>query len=236
MRKRIQAMELAKYNPPLMKLLFQGSIRSFLFFHPNRNKFLGAKDDFKLIENTGTTILVHKKRSEHYMEREGGHPSNKDSVGKKKDGKKSRRSTHNKTSKECKQKKEVGRQQSSLVQVDSDIVARCHIYARIKRVFSPTFKVHFTWLEPNPTDEDEIAWVDVELPIAYGTNKHGGFDTSEMFGMFAYEVSWEKGVRGSYKIFPKKGEVWALYKDWDISWSCDPEKHKPYKCDIVELK
>ncbi|KAG9457549.1 hypothetical protein H6P81_002057 [Aristolochia fimbriata] len=108
-------------------------------------------------------------------------------------------------------------------------------YARIKRVFSTTFKVQFTWLEPNPTNEDEFAWVKEELPIACGTYKHGDSDTSEMLGMFAYVVSWEKGVRGSYKIFPRKGEVWALYKDWDISWSCDPEKHQTFKYDIVEV-
>ncbi|XP_068664160.1 uncharacterized protein [Aristolochia californica] len=108
-------------------------------------------------------------------------------------------------------------------------------YACIKKVFLPKFKVQFTWLEPNPTNEDETAWNEVELPIACGIFKHGDSDTSEMQGMFSYVVSWEKGARGSYKIFPKKGEVWALYKDWDISWSSDPGKHKKFKYEIVEV-
>ncbi|XP_068660516.1 uncharacterized protein [Aristolochia californica] len=108
-------------------------------------------------------------------------------------------------------------------------------YARIKKVFLPNFKVQFTWLEPNPTNKDEIAWNEVELPIACGIFKHGDSDTSVVQSMFSYVVSWEKVARGSYKIFPRKGDVWALYKDWDISWSSDPGKHKKFKYEIVEV-
>ncbi|KAI8012670.1 hypothetical protein LOK49_LG06G03184 [Camellia lanceoleosa] len=39
-------------------------------------------------------------------------------------------------------------------------------YARIKKVFSPGFRLKITWLEPDPDDEDEIKWVEKGLPVS----------------------------------------------------------------------
>ncbi|KAK4851362.1 hypothetical protein QYF36_014507 [Acer negundo] len=36
--------------------------------------------------------------------------------------------------------------------------------------------------------------------------------------------------RSSCLIYPKKGEIWALFRDWHIKWSDNPEKHElPYQ-------
>ena len=32
-------------------------------------------------------------------------------------------------------------------------------------------------------------------------------------------VKWNKGKRGSIQIFPKKGDVWALYTNWSPEWN-----------------
>lgn len=36
-------------------------------------------------------------------------------------------------------------------------------------------------------------------------------------------------------IYPRKGDIWALFKDWSISWSSDPELHREYKFEFVEV-
>jgi hypothetical protein len=42
--------------------------------------------------------------------------------------------------------------------------------------------------------------------------------------------------RGSYLIYPQKGETWALFKDWEVKWSSEPEKHRPpYRFEFVEV-
>lgn len=109
-------------------------------------------------------------------------------------------------------------------------------YARIKKVFTP-FKLQMNWLEADPEDESENQWCNAELPVACGKYINGGNEETEDRLMFSHQVKSTKGPgRGSYLIYPGKGEAWALYKDWDIKWNSDPEKHKPpYRYEFVEV-
>ncbi|KAI8533687.1 hypothetical protein RHMOL_Rhmol10G0028300 [Rhododendron molle] len=65
------------------------------------------------------------------------------------------------------------------------------------------------------------------------------YDTNEGMPRFyarIRKVQFQKGSeKCSYLIYPRKGEIWALFKDWDISWSSDPENHKKYQYEIVEV-
>ncbi|KAL5768383.1 hypothetical protein ACOSP7_014935 [Xanthoceras sorbifolium] len=110
-------------------------------------------------------------------------------------------------------------------------------YARIKKVFSPSFKLQITWLEPDPDDESENDWCDVDLPVACGKFMNGSSEGTEDRLMFSHQISCIRGAgRSSYLIYPKKGETWALFRDWDMKWSSDPEKHKPpYRYEFVEV-
>lgn len=109
-------------------------------------------------------------------------------------------------------------------------------YARIRKVFSPGFRLRITWLEPHLEDPDKINWFNGDLPIGCGKFIQG--ETQEAIDLvsFSHQVQFQKGSeRCSYLIYPRKGETWALFKDWDISWSSDPENHKKYQYEIVEV-
>ncbi|RLM86036.1 uncharacterized protein C2845_PM04G08330 [Panicum miliaceum] len=109
-------------------------------------------------------------------------------------------------------------------------------YARIKQVYSPNFMLRFTSLEHDPLYDAEKAWSSKELPVACGSFRLGRTILIEDTKMFSHVVSWTKGrKRNSYEIYPKKGEVWALFKGWDISWSSDSHDHRPYDYDVVEI-
>ncbi|KAK2640700.1 hypothetical protein Ddye_028495 [Dipteronia dyeriana] len=110
-------------------------------------------------------------------------------------------------------------------------------YARIKKVFSPGFKLQITWLEPDPDDEGENDWCDVDLPVACGKFTNGKSEGNEDLLMFSHQVSFIRGAgRNSCLIYPKRGETWALFRDWDIKWSDNPEEHQPpYEYDFVEV-
>lgn len=94
-------------------------------------------------------------------------------------------------------------------------------YARIRKV-SPNFKLQITWLEPDPDGEDDVNWVNADLPVSCGKFKRGNADKAEDHPMFSHLVNWEKGSkRDTFKIYPGKGQTWALYKNWDTlrKWS-----------------
>lgn len=109
-------------------------------------------------------------------------------------------------------------------------------YAQIRKVLRPKFKLRITWLEPDPDDKDEIKWVEEDLPVSCGKYKHGSSENTEDHQMFSHLVSWEKGNRrDAYKIYPRKGETWAIFKNWDINWSSDPDNNRKYEYEFVEV-
>nr|XP_043638619.1 uncharacterized protein LOC122609739 [Erigeron canadensis] len=109
-------------------------------------------------------------------------------------------------------------------------------YAQVKKVYASGFRLRISWLEADPENHLEKTWAKEGLPIACGRFKRGASeDTSDRL-MFSHQISFEKGIKKfSFVIYPRKGEIWALFKDWDIKWSSDPESHKEYKFEIVEV-
>ncbi|KAJ4908164.1 hypothetical protein Rs2_11822 [Raphanus sativus] len=79
-------------------------------------------------------------------------------------------------------------------------------YALIRKVSAPSFGLRITYLEPEPEDEKEIQWFEEDLPVSVGNFS-----------------------------FTEKGETWALFKNWDINWSSEPDSHRSYEYDIVEI-
>ncbi|XP_040996237.1 uncharacterized protein LOC121242447 [Juglans microcarpa x Juglans regia] len=109
-------------------------------------------------------------------------------------------------------------------------------YARIKKVFSPEFKLRITWLEPDPDDENEIEWVNEDLPTSCGKFRNGNSEDTGDHLMFSHSISWVRGSRrDTYRILPREGETWALFKNWDIKWYTEPDQHRKYEYEFVEI-
>ncbi|XP_062003488.1 uncharacterized protein LOC133721005 [Rosa rugosa] len=110
-------------------------------------------------------------------------------------------------------------------------------YACIKKVLHPGFRVKITWLEPDPDDQGEVDWCSKKLPVACG--KFGLALTEEVTDHTVFSHEYIHSTKGrdksSFRIYPRKGETWALYQDWDLGWSSEPEKHSQYKFDFVEV-
>ncbi|GAB4851220.1 hypothetical protein Ancab_030516 [Ancistrocladus abbreviatus] len=109
-------------------------------------------------------------------------------------------------------------------------------YARIRKVLSPGFKLRITWLEPDPDNDADVEWAIRELPYSCGRFKQGQSENTEDRPMFSHLMSWEKGSgRDCFKIYPKKGETWALFQNWDIKWSSSPDSDRKFEYDFVEV-
>lgn len=109
-------------------------------------------------------------------------------------------------------------------------------YARIRKVSSPGFKLRITWLEPEPDDEDKIKWVEAGMPVSCGKFKHGASEAIEDHPMFSHLVHWVKGSgRDTYYVYPRKGETWALFKNWDMKWHSESVSGRKYEYEFVEI-
>lgn len=97
-----------------------------------------------------------------------------------------------------------------------DVMPR--FYAQIRHINVSNFKIHFSWLEHRPMNEEEEKWTDKKLPVACGNFflQTTIYSSKDRF-TFSHVVAWTKGKeRNTYKIYPNKGEVWAVYKGWSM--------------------
>ncbi|MQM17259.1 hypothetical protein Taro_050225 [Colocasia esculenta] len=117
-----------------------------------------------------------------------------------------------------------------------DLDGMPRFYVRIKSVSSTRFMVHFTWLEYRHVSQAEKDWFYTELPTSCGTFRHGKTENTEDIQLFSHIMPANRdSKRNSYSIYPRKGEVWALFKDWDIKWSSNPDQHRQYDYEFVEI-
>ncbi|KAG8367210.1 hypothetical protein BUALT_Bualt16G0048900 [Buddleja alternifolia] len=109
-------------------------------------------------------------------------------------------------------------------------------YAKVTRVHTSPFELSIKWLEADPIGEALAKWVEEELPAGCGSFKLGETVKTSRRLSFSHQMHCLKGKkRGSLIMYPRKREVWALFKDWDISWSSEPENHKEFKYEVVEV-
>ncbi|RZC47536.1 hypothetical protein C5167_040479 [Papaver somniferum] len=115
-----------------------------------------------------------------------------------------------------------------------DLDAMPRLYALIRKIYSP-FEARIIWLDFVPDNQDEKAWDTSGLPVACGKFEHGDNGILDGIGKFSHMIVCEKNGRNTYKIYPRKGEIWALYKNWNIKWSSDPNNHREYEYEFVEV-
>ncbi|XP_026436632.1 uncharacterized protein LOC113334639 [Papaver somniferum] len=87
-------------------------------------------------------------------------------------------------------------------------------YARIESVkHLPVFKLTIKWLEPCDPPKGVISWVDKGMPVCCGTFKVA-FGEGVVFDnsiSFCHQLSGVPSGNGLYTIYPRVGEVWAMY-------------------------
>ncbi|CAO2195756.1 unnamed protein product [Urochloa humidicola] len=107
-------------------------------------------------------------------------------------------------------------------------------YVRIIRVVSCT-SVFVLKLEPHPMLNEEIRWVEDGQPVASGVFRAGTETTYKDIWEFSHPVECDWSAKRSfYRIFPKKGEIWAIYKNWKITLnSTDIDKCEPRMVEIL---
>uniref|UniRef100_A0A1J3I8P9 DUF3444 domain-containing protein n=2 Tax=Noccaea caerulescens TaxID=107243 RepID=A0A1J3I8P9_NOCCA len=103
------------------------------------------------------------------------------------------------------------------------------LYARIKKVFDSEFKLGITWIDPLQDNKDNT------IPISCGAFKDG--DSQEVDDHLIFSSKMLHLHRdNNIVMYPRRGEIWAVFRGWDMNWSASSENHKwVYEYDFVEI-
>ncbi|XP_047328993.1 uncharacterized protein LOC124932413 [Impatiens glandulifera] len=118
---------------------------------------------------------------------------------------------------------------------DTDGMPR--FYALIHKVISvKPFKVRLSWLNSKSNVEfGPMKWVACGYTKTCGEFWVGKHEVNKTLNSFSHKVKWEKSARGSISIFPRKGEVWALYRNWSPDWNEHTPDDLVQKYDMVKV-
>jgi len=110
-------------------------------------------------------------------------------------------------------------------------------YAFIQKVFSlKPFKLKISYLETKTNSEfGPLNWVSSGFTKTCGDFRTGKSETCDIVNMFSHQMKWEKGLRGVIKIYPQKGDIWAIYRNWSPEWNEDTPDNVLHVYDVVEV-
>ncbi|MED6203737.1 hypothetical protein PIB30_002506 [Stylosanthes scabra] len=110
-------------------------------------------------------------------------------------------------------------------------------YAKIHSVVSLNpFKLRISWLYSNSNGElPPLNWLASGFSKTCGDFSRGKHEICDNINFFSHKVRWRKGVHGTICIYPKKGDVWALYRSWSPEWNELTADEVIRKFDMVEV-
>ncbi|KAJ4757691.1 DNAJ heat shock N-terminal domain-containing protein-like [Rhynchospora pubera] len=93
-------------------------------------------------------------------------------------------------------------------------------YGRIVSVNPEQMLVMVNWYKPCPKSDNEKKWCCSGLPVACGEFVQQENDVVCLDGptRFSQLLFSGYGCDSKLQVYPKKGEVWAIYKDWNFNW------------------
>ncbi|KAF4396810.1 hypothetical protein CsatB_019174 [Cannabis sativa] len=110
-------------------------------------------------------------------------------------------------------------------------------YAFIHNVIcSNPFKMRISWLNSKTNSElGPLNWVASGFSKTCGDFRLGKHETNDSLNSFSHKLRWSKSASGIIIIYPRKGEVWALYRNWSPDWNELTADDVIHKYDMVEV-
>lgn len=110
-------------------------------------------------------------------------------------------------------------------------------YAMIHNVISrDPLKMRISWLNSKTNSElGPLDWVGSGFSKTCGEFRIGRHEINSSLNSFSHKVRWTKGMRGTIRIYPRKGDVWAIYRYWSPDWNELTANEVIHKYDMVEV-
>ncbi|XP_062225430.1 uncharacterized protein LOC133924069 [Phragmites australis] len=110
-------------------------------------------------------------------------------------------------------------------------------YAFIQKVLSlKPFKLRISFLTSRTNSEfGPLNWVSSGFTKTCGDFRICRYENCDILNMFSHQIKWEKGQRGVIKIYPQKGDIWAVYRNWCPDWDEGTPDNELHAYDVVEV-
>ncbi|KAL4325902.1 hypothetical protein GQ457_11G028890 [Hibiscus cannabinus] len=110
-------------------------------------------------------------------------------------------------------------------------------YAMIHGVISlKPFKMRMSWV--NSKGNVELAplnWINSGFYKTSGDFWVGKYEVNRSLNSLSHKVKWSKGRKGAIQIYPRKGDVWVVYRNWSTDWNELTPDEVIHRYDIVEV-
>ncbi|TXG55516.1 hypothetical protein EZV62_020772 [Acer yangbiense] len=112
------------------------------------------------------------------------------------------------------------------------------LYCLIRQVISTKpFKIHISYLNSKTDSEfGSVNWVDSGFTKSCGHFRAYTSDVVDQVNIFSHLLRGEKAGRGGcVRIFPKSGQIWAVYRNWSKEWNRSTPADVRHKYEMVEV-
>jgi Domain of unknown function (DUF3444) len=119
---------------------------------------------------------------------------------------------------------------------DDDGMPRFYAFVQ-KKLSSKKFKILFSYLKsPSTAEFGCLSWIGSGFVKTLGHFRvKKKCEISRAENLFSDKVDWEGGPQGTIRIFPRCGEVWALYKNWSADWDSMTPDEVIHEYEMVEV-
>ncbi|KAL8150969.1 hypothetical protein V2J09_020777 [Rumex salicifolius] len=112
------------------------------------------------------------------------------------------------------------------------------LYCLIREVISVNpFQMHISYLSSKSDSEFGLVnWINSGFTKSCGHFRAVSSDLVEQVNMFSHLLSQEKAGRGGcVRIYPRKGDVWAVYRNWSREWNRSTPYDVRHQYEMVEV-
>ncbi|CAO2812918.1 unnamed protein product [Amaranthus hypochondriacus] len=112
------------------------------------------------------------------------------------------------------------------------------LYCLIRQVISVNpFKMHISYLgSKTDTEFGQVNWIDSGFTKSCGHFRATNSDIVGEVNMFSHILSREKAGRGGcVRIYPRCGDIWAVYRNWSKDWNRSTPYDVRHQYDMVEV-
>ncbi|KAL1827298.1 uncharacterized protein LOC108207403 [Daucus carota subsp. sativus] len=110
------------------------------------------------------------------------------------------------------------------------------LYALIRKASKKSSKLQISWLNSASNMEPESAkWIDSGFHQTCGDFCIQKEKIGIEMNSFSHRVAGWMKEANVFQIFPKKGDVWALYKNWSPEWNKHTTEEEKHKYEMVEV-
>ncbi|KAF2611475.1 hypothetical protein F2Q70_00010435 [Brassica cretica] len=112
------------------------------------------------------------------------------------------------------------------------------LYCVVREVLSlEPFKIDIAYLSSKTDIEfGSMKWVQYGFTKSCGHFRIQNYDVVEQVNIFSHLLRGRKTGRGGcVRIFPKTGDIWAVYKNWSLNWNKSTPDELRHEYEMVEI-